>query len=110
MDPSPAKGTNYYQLRMIDLDSRFSKSGILQVTIQTKPTITLYPNPVRDLLRFQNITDVKTIEILSADGRLLMTEKPGVTSEINISKLNSGFYVARLVGANEVTMLNFIKR
>ena len=110
VDVSPASGTNYYQLKMIDIDGRFTKSGIVQVNMQNKPTITLYPNPVQDVVRFQHIDAVKRIEILSADGRILMAAKPGASGEINVSKLSSGFYVARLIGNGEATMLSFIKR
>lgn len=95
---------------MIDLDGRFSKSNIIQVKKQTKAMISLYPNPVQDVLKFKNIAGVKAIQILAADGRLLLVAKPGLSGEINVSKLSSGFYIARLIGADEVTVLNFIKR
>ena len=53
---------------------------------------------------------VQTIEILSTDGKILMVEKPGLSGEINITKLSAGFYLARLVSKSGVEVLNFIKR
>lgn len=110
VDDAPANGNNYYQLRMIDMDGQFTKSNIVQVKLQSKPAISLYPNPVHEVMKFQNIAGVKTIQILAADGRLLLVTKPGLSGEINVAKLSSGFYIARLITDGEVTVLNFIKR
>ncbi len=109
-DVSAASGINYYQLKMIDMDGQFTKSNIVQVKLQTSPTISLYPNPVQDLLKFKNLNGIQTIQILSADGKILMVEKPGLSGEINVTKLSAGFYLARLISNSGVVVLNFIKR
>lgn len=44
-DNSPSYGTNYYRLKQIDNDGKFSFSKILSINIDNKIDIVTYPNP-----------------------------------------------------------------
>lgn len=47
----PANGINYYRLKMIDKDDRFTYSFIVAVTVDNyQPVVRIYPNPVSDIL------------------------------------------------------------
>ncbi len=53
-DYQPAKGTNYYRLRQVDLDGSFNYSEIIALENKEQPaTISLFPNPTRGLVNVE---------------------------------------------------------
>ncbi len=53
-DTRPMPATNFYRLRMVDIDNKFTLTRIVAVKNSTdNNTIQLFPNPVTDLLQLQ---------------------------------------------------------
>lgn len=44
----PAKGKNYYRLKMLNKDGSFEYSPVRVVELNALPTVSVYPNPVKD--------------------------------------------------------------
>ena len=70
--------------------------------------VTLYPNPVKDVLHFTNADKIKSVGIFDATGKQLPAQKS--VSNMNVSTLGKGVYfveVERLDGT--ITYEKFIK-
>ena len=64
----------------------------------TKSTISIYPNPVKDVLYIKSdISEQSTVEIFNIYGKLLKQENL-INSKINVSDLTPGFYLIRSHG------------
>ncbi len=79
-------------------------SGVESVIGNTNK-VTVYPNPATEVLNFTELCDVK---ILSLSGSML-AKANGVTS-IEVSSLQQGLYIARIVNDGKVEMVKFIKK
>ena len=59
--------------------------------------ISMYPNPVHDLLYFKNLNGSKTIKIFELNGRLIRSEQTS-QNHISVSNLTPGFYFVQVNG------------
>ena len=78
VDNDECTSIRYYQLKQVDIDSRFSLSNVVAVNCNTKENeIKLYPNPATNDLTFsffQNSKDEITVEYLDMLGKLIRDE------------------------------------
>jgi len=73
----------------------------------TKPTI--FPNPVQDILYFQNIKTVTAVAIYDTLGRKILEQnQPG--TNISVSELASGNYIVKITSGIKTTTEKFIKQ
>ncbi len=70
-DKSPLSGINYYRLKMVDIDGRFTYSRIIAVKAPASNSIAIFPNPVSDKL-FIKLGDV------AAATRIFITDAKGI--------------------------------
>lgn len=72
-------------------------------------TITVSPNPVKDVLSLDNAEGV-TISICNMNGQEVMrVEKAKVNEKVNVSELSSGVYFVRISQNNKVSATKFVK-
>ncbi len=114
-DPTPAKGINYYRLRQVDTDGRYSYSPVV-TAIMDGSFVRLSPTAATDLLRLtatEPSEETRTWQIFDTGGRLLQSgiwEAESVQHELTISNLPQGHYALRLTdGQAESTVLRFQK-
>lgn len=108
-------GFNYYRIKQMDLDGKFTYSVIVSVLLNEglKQTI-LAPNPVNDIL---NVVEPKQIftrsaEIFNASGSLLICKTVNADVQIYsipVSKLVKGLYILRINYNKESKSIRFIK-
>lgn len=55
--------------------------------------LTIYPNPVKDVLRISNISDNQEVTIYSINGAMIKKLNVSGETDINISDLRPGMYV-----------------
>ena len=113
-----AAGTYYAQVYGYNGNNNASSCYTLKVALGTaskgeeniainknKQVVTIYPNPVQDLMNI-NITGVvgaSEIHVYDVDGREVMTQKTGgVKTQLNLSKLSSGLYLVKVTNAGVV--------
>lgn len=72
---------------------------ILSLEQQSKQPVSLYPNPVKDILIIEGV-DFDSVEILDINTRLI---KQINSKEINISELKSGIYLIKINFANNTS-------
>lgn len=100
-----ASNTNYYRLKMVDLDGTFTYSKIAKVDMGDLPDLISFgPNPASDFLtiRSSNWAEIKLITLANNSGGVVyssgLESKPEAT--INVSKLSPGIYVLQIVKTN----------
>ncbi|PSL33764.1 T9SS type A sorting domain-containing protein [Dyadobacter jiangsuensis] len=71
-DAAPLPGTNYYRLKQIDQDGTYAFSKTISVTSNSELRISVYPNPVTDVLRIESSTALQSLEVFKADGSKVM--------------------------------------
>lgn len=66
----------------------------LAASTVTKNTVSVYPNPFRDVLKISDVKNVKSISITDGSGRQVKTLAPA--AELDLSSLNAGLYIVTL--------------
>jgi hypothetical protein len=121
-DARPLSGTNYYRLKQIDRDGRFTYSNI--VVLKSKITdITLssvYPNPAtRELNLVITSPSAEKVTIIVTDltGKVLMQRPAQLVigdnqSQLNVQSLAAGTYLIKAVCTNgcETAVHRFVKQ
>jgi hypothetical protein len=103
-------GTNYYRLKQIDFSGFYDYSKIVSVrNDNVNQTVSIYPNPVRDVLTVEN--GEGQVTVFNAAGQLV--REVSVTDfrhELNVSDLPKGMYTVTIRRQNRETETHkFIK-
>ena len=99
IDLKPLQGINYYRLKMIDVDGKFTFSKIVAVkNDNNESSFRIFPNPANEILYVQasGSNDFTTLQIFDAGGRKLKEEKVmlngNASTSIDIKDLPKGVY------------------
>ena len=101
VDAYPLFGNDYYRLKSVDIDRKFSYSNIDKVTFNLNANnVIVYPNPAKDILIIQSNFKGEKLNIIITDlaGRkILQTIKTNnQLIEIQIPDLGSGLYLLKI--------------
>jgi hypothetical protein len=106
---SPIAGLNYYRLKIIDRNGEIGYSEIRKVNFGKGSTVTVYPNPVKDIVNITltgpMINKPAVIAVLSMDGKLLQVQKTVAASQtetISVKGFAAGKYMVQITTAGEV--------
>lgn len=109
---SPADGINYYRLKQVDKDGRFTYSSIVPVQFNDDKVLTLAPNPAQHQVEIRFRSGLyRSLKIVDATGRTVMQRVIGqndIRALFQIQSLTPGIYVAVLEGNNN-SQLRFMK-
>ena len=97
---TPSLGSNYYRLRMVDIDGTFSFSGIRNLSFDNAVIVTkLYPNPVASVLTIEasDWNKVASIELVNATGVSVYNSGKTPVSNIDVRNLSNGIYIVKLI-------------
>ena len=84
---SPSIGMNYYRIKQVDYDGKYSYSNIASVRYDGDSNIIIYPNPTSSEVTITT-TEQTTLQIMDVNGRLL--NKQDISegqNTINLSQL-----------------------
>lgn len=119
-DIKPVKGANYYRIRAVDIDQRYSYSTIVSAQFSASPKISLavYPNPAQGKVNLQITNFAKgdyMVSITDLAGRRVMVKKISVETgfssvPLSIENLGKGVYVLKLEGNDMSPALLFQKQ
>ena len=86
----------------------FDLSGVLSVeSINNELNITLYPNPLQDILNIANAESGLLVTIYDALGKEVLSKQ--VTDIMDVSSLKTGVYMVKLSDGNKMSTLKMIK-
>ena len=115
-DAHPREGKNYYRLRQVDFNGKFTFSPIVTATFSKSHQMTLAPSLATQTLNIQLQTPSKedgSWQVFDMSGRRLLSgEILAETAEqpVNIAALPGGAYVLRLMVGQEVMVEQFWKQ
>jgi len=98
LDEYPQKGLNFYRLKIVDLDGKYTYGPVIQVQLNDEQkTIILFPNPANSYVVIQHPvnTGEAKLEILDMVGRLIRmieVKKGTLQTIITLSNLSRGSY------------------
>ena len=116
-DTHPVNGLNYYRLKSIDTDGKFTYSSvaIVHFKIGSVANITVYPNPVKyqftlSIAGIQSITHLN-LTLVNAAGQTVLKKQDlsGNTQTINMEKLTPGTYYLMVNNKGEVSTIKILK-
>jgi alpha-tubulin suppressor-like RCC1 family protein len=112
---SLAIGKNYYRIKQIDLDGRFTYSSIIVLQSNgSKESTIIAPNPAHnEASLFFSHTGTKIIQLVTINGKILLTEKiskENSSYQLNMSNLIPGIYILRLQTENGLETYKIIKQ
>ncbi|HIB37459.1 S8 family serine peptidase [Mesonia sp.] len=91
-------------------DFQLALDNLLDTTSYQKKSIKIFPNPVSDLLKIQkNGVDSLQVNIYNLLGKMVY-QNDQISSEINLSALASGIYIAKFESENFQKSLKIIKQ
>ncbi len=98
----------YYRLKQMDKDGQYKYSNTVAVFQKNKNiTLTVYPNPVKDIITIDGFEDVKTVNIYNLQGILMQQTKQKTFS---LSELSSGIYILEVkFTEGGVSRIKFVK-
>ncbi|HAO46726.1 MAG TPA: LamG domain-containing protein [Ferruginibacter sp.] len=92
----PAKGNNYYRIRQVDVDAKFSFSNTQLVKLSETVSVSIYPNPASTLVHIVGRNHITAAALYDMSGRLVTSVLQG-QSFLDVSGVASGTYVVRLI-------------
>lgn len=105
---TPAAGHNYYQLSTVDRDGKVNKFNIISLYELPKGTLTVYPNPVDNILNI-SITeaelDVVTLQLTDLTGRVVYQNRielnmENLDTKVELNNLAGGIYMLNITDDN----------
>ncbi|SDG81586.1 Por secretion system C-terminal sorting domain-containing protein [Dyadobacter soli] len=117
LDKNPLIGTNYYQLKQIDIDGTYTRSKIISINPGIISGTVIAPNPAQEYVdvQFSSRTAGKSdLTIYNIAGQAVSNSAISITEgknihRINVKKLNGGHYFMKINHGGEATKLRFIK-
>jgi hypothetical protein len=119
IDTNPYDGSNYYRLKIMDIDQQYTYSNVIliQKNVLNTSIAAMYPNPAFNMINIDlNIakTEKTSIQLLDMTGRLVREfnvtlEKGFATHSIDLASIAKGQYMIRIPLSNTVLLSKFIK-
>ncbi len=91
----PVAGVNFYRIRQVDLDGKFSYSTIQSVSLAAKTDISIYPNPATDIINITGWNNIVQLQLFDISGRKIQQWQTP-QSIINIGALSKGTYILKM--------------
>lgn len=114
-DAQPVRGNNYYRLKMVDQDGRFTYSPVKMLYFGGNGlAITVYPNPTKDVLNIETNLTGATAKLLITDvtGRVYRQQQISIAPvmQVSLANLATGTYVLQLNNGQSVITSKIEKR
>ncbi len=114
VDANPLSGLNYYRLKMVDNDGKFTYSNIIRLKNNANESFSLLPNPAKNnLIVSHPAGDQQSfIRLVQADGKEIFTQKislGSIQSSLDISKLTPGMYFVLVYSGNTTNTFKLVK-
>lgn len=116
LDDNYKQGNNYYRLKMVDWDETFAYSDIINISLKTKATINVLPNPTKNIFNIQfsqEITGNMDLDILDMTGKIILHERLAAdqlsSHSLSLEGLATGVYFIRIQTDKEHYLSKIVK-
>jgi uncharacterized delta-60 repeat protein len=111
VDLQPLKGDNFYRLKQVDNDGKYTYSKIVHIFFSDEPYLKIYPNPAKNTVTLNGLTAGASITIFNSLGKNISDySAAGYQYTINIKDLANGIYFIRIKQGAKLTTLKFVKQ
>jgi uncharacterized delta-60 repeat protein len=113
-DINPSQGINYYRLKQVDKDGKFSYSQIVNVVFDIKNMFVVYPNPAVNVLNIKGMNAAKDYHLIIHDAKGNAIAETSVHNNSayswNIESISSGLYYLEIISDNRSSTIKFVKQ
>jgi len=97
MDAYPDKGINYYRIKQVDPSGQYFLSPVKEIYVNKPGELSVWPNPVNDVLHIRTSFTNGTIDVIDVSGRILHKKPVGAfTTDVPVGQLPNGIYFVRV--------------
>jgi subtilase family serine protease len=108
--PGINEGSNYYRLKMVDIDGRFTYSNTRQITFDKGFVMQVFPDPVQNVATVRGLKANGLLKLLSLDGRILQQwTTDGSSKTIDLGAFAAGVYLMQYQYNGEVQVQRIVK-
>ena len=113
-DMQPLQGANFYRLKQVDKDGKFSYSQIVSVVFSDENIFVVYPNPVKDVLHVKGFNASANYHLIIHDVRGNAVAETNVHNisdyAWNIKNISRGFYYLEIIAGNTISTIKFMRQ
>ena len=113
-DASPLDGKNYYRVKQIDNNGSVTFSTIKFVDLNRKQSVTVYPNPVEDVLNINTtgyLFNHAQLRVMDINGRVVRQQAVNSnTITVQVRGLAAGVYAGEIKENETLVRFRFVKQ
>jgi hypothetical protein len=96
-DEKPVQGMNYYRLKQVDLNGRFTYTPVVAIRFDKAGyLVQVYPNPATSFFTVRSDKRFTKVELADMNGRLVQHWQVQADNQYRLANLAKGMYVVRL--------------
>ena len=84
--------TNFYRIKQVDFDGKFSYTPVLVLQKQACEKLTFFPNPCKNKIYIHSSTPLSNALVFDSKGHLVASQKFSKNQELVLSQLKQGKY------------------
>ncbi|MDH7463579.1 T9SS type A sorting domain-containing protein [Chitinophagaceae bacterium 26-R-25] len=102
-DKSPANGLNYYRLKMVDIDGKYSYSPVKTLRFDAiAGELHILPNPVVNNFYVKGLLEPALVRVLDVNGKVVLVQNDvTATTIVNAASLARAVYLVQVIQGNE---------
>ncbi|MBV4357756.1 T9SS type A sorting domain-containing protein [Pinibacter aurantiacus] len=102
-DKSPASGLNYYRLKMVDIDGKYTYSPVKTLRFDAiAGGLHILPNPVQSSFYIKGLLEPANVRILDVNGKVVLVQSNvTATTALNAGSLARAAYLVQIIQGNE---------
>jgi hypothetical protein len=82
-------------------------TGVVETVL---PNISIYPNPSKDWVKIDGLTELSDVQIFDITGKLVLSQEYQLDDRIDISSLTTGMYILNIRNSEGVSSKKIIKQ
>ncbi|MCE7063788.1 T9SS type A sorting domain-containing protein [Dyadobacter sp. CY326] len=87
-------GTYYYRIKQVDLDGKFDYTRVISTKIEANNALSVFPNPVTDLLNIESDKVLGSVEVANSAGTKLFFSKQNANAmKLDMHIFPTGLYM-----------------